>query len=106
MADTEKKEQEQKPVAPERNGIRRPRAGTMTGRVWEIADEISEAKGEPAQRKEVIDVYVDQEGGNPSTCTTQFGRWRKFHGLTGANAPGRRAKVDADTEEAEVESDD
>lgn len=75
------------------NGVTRPRAGTTTGRVWDIADEISAAKGEPADRKSVIEKVVAEEI-NASTGATQYGKWRKFHGLVGEAAPGRGAKAE------------
>lgn len=73
------------------NGITRPKDGTTTGRVWAIADEISAKNKAPADRKTVIEQVVG-EGINASTGATQYGKWRKFHGLTGDAAPGRAAK--------------
>jgi hypothetical protein len=72
------------------NGVTRPKAGTTTGRVWEISDEISKKNGAPADRKTVIEQVV-AEGINASTGATQYGKWRKFHGLVGEKAPGRAA---------------
>lgn len=92
--ETQTEEKPKAPKMPEQNGVRRPKPGTATGRVWEIADEVSEAKGAPAVRAEVLDVYVS-EGGNPATGATQYNRWRKFHGLTGNNSPGRAPAKDA-----------
>lgn len=63
-----------------KNGVTRPKKGTQTGRVWDIADEKSAAAGEPAKRKDVIEAFVAL-GGNKSTGATQYGRWRKYHGL-------------------------
>lgn len=81
------------------NGITRPKAGTKTGRVWEIADKQSEAAGKPAKRKDVLDQFV-AEGGNVATGATQYGKWRKYHGLVGNGD----AEVEAGTEDsAEVE---
>lgn len=76
------------------NGVTRPKDGTTTCRVWEIADEISSKLGKPADRKAVID-QVHAEGINTSTGATQYGKWRKFHGLVGEAAPGRAAKPEA-----------
>lgn len=73
-----------------KNGITRPKAGTQTGRVWEIADQQSKDLGEPAPRKMVLDKFVE-EGGNVATGATQYGRWRKYHGLEG-NGAGRPKK--------------
>lgn len=53
----------------------RPRAGTRTGRVWEIADELSRRTGRRARRTEVIDLFV-AEGGNSNTANTQYQAWK------------------------------
>lgn len=78
------------PKQPQQNGVTRPKDGTTTGRVWTIADEISAKNKEPATRKEVIEA-CQAEDINPSTAATQYGKWRKFHGLEGEKAPGRKA---------------
>ncbi len=69
-----------KPPKDTKNGVTRPKAGTATGRVWEISDSQSKSAGEPAKRKDVIAAFV-AESGNPSTAATQYGRWRKYNGL-------------------------
>jgi hypothetical protein len=69
-----------KPVKDEQNGIVRPKAGTATGRVWEIADELSAKAGAPTPRKDVLEA-AQKEDINVSTAATQYGRWRKYHGL-------------------------
>jgi AbrB family looped-hinge helix DNA binding protein len=56
----------------------RPGPGTATGRVWEIADELSRRDGSRARRAAVIDAYV-KEGGNPNTAHTQFQKWRSAY---------------------------
>lgn len=58
----------------------RPKAGSSTGRVWDIADEES-AKYGAADRtgKEVRRVVIarcEAEGINPSTASVQFGKWK------------------------------
>lgn len=54
----------------------RPKAGSATGRVWEIADEVAETiTDEKALRKSVIDKCI-QEGINKSTASVQFGKWK------------------------------
>ena len=68
------------------NGVIRPKAGTKTARVWEIADELSAAKGGPAKRADVITKGQGEEL-NIATAATQYGRWRKFHGLKGSDEP-------------------
>ena len=56
----------------------RPHPGTLTGRVWEIADEITREKGRRAERREVIERYV-AENGNRNTAGTQYQYWKKYH---------------------------
>lgn len=56
----------------------RPQPGTLTGRVWEIADDITREKGRRAERREVIKRYV-AENGNRNTAGTQFQYWKKHH---------------------------
>lgn len=69
------------------NDVARPGPGTATGRVWEICDQLSKKAGQPAARGDVMKAG-EKEDLNPATIATQYGRWRKFHGL------GRYAKAD------------
>lgn len=64
----------------QQNGVTRPRPNTITGRVWEIADEISNANAAPAERGAVMAQGLE-EGIHRATISTQLGRWRKYHGL-------------------------
>jgi hypothetical protein len=64
------------------HGVTRPAAGTKTGRVWEISDELSKAAGKPIPRKDVME-KGEKEGINPATIATQYGKWRVFNGLKG-----------------------
>lgn len=75
-----------RPKLEQKNGVSRPKTGTKTGRVWEIADTLSAAAGKPAARKDVIEKGL-AESINQATIATQYGRWRQFHGL------GREKKV-------------
>jgi 5-methylcytosine-specific restriction protein B len=59
---------------------RRPGENTITGRVWQIADELS-TNDTPATRLAVIDKAL-AEGINNHTAHTQYGHWRKAKGLT------------------------
>lgn len=56
----------------------RPKAGTSTGQVWDIADEVSATftndKTGKAVRKEVIE-RCEAAGINKSTAGVQFGKW-------------------------------
>ncbi len=85
---------EKAPKAPkiEQNGITRPRAGSTTGRIWDICDSLSAAAGAPAARKDII-AACEAEGMNKATITTQHARWRKFNGLVKAKVPAITAPV-------------
>jgi len=70
----------------EKNGVTRPKAGTSTATIWDIADEASRKAGKPAARKEVLDAAT-AAGLNVATAATQYGRWCKFHGVTPEQKP-------------------
>lgn len=66
------------PRAPKEPGeaSSRPKSGSATGKVWDIADEVAlTLTDEKALRKSVIDKCV-QEGINKSTASVQFGKWK------------------------------
>ncbi len=70
--------------AVEQNGVSRPASG-KTKLVWDIADQMSAEKKEPIDRKTLTDVLLAA----PhllvvGTIHTQYGKWRKFHGLVAA----------------------
>jgi len=77
--ETAKKEAPKKEKAPNQNGVTMPQKG-VTARVWEIADYYSKETGAPAERADVL-AACENERINPSTATTQYGRWRRFHGI-------------------------
>ena len=54
----------------------RPSTGTLTGRVWEIADELARRGHGAVRRADVIAAFV-AEGGNPNTANTQFQMWKQ-----------------------------
>lgn len=62
----------------------RPKAGSTTGRVWEICDAALAAAGTiqdwKAFKKSVLLLGVN-EGINESTCSVQFGKWRLNLGI-------------------------
>ncbi len=62
------------------NGVTRPSSG-LTKKVWDIADELSGIKKAPATRAEVTEKGL-AEGLVVGTIHTQYGKWRKFHGLS------------------------
>ena len=69
----------------------RPRLGTKTGRVWEIADEITREKGRPAKRREVIERFTT-ENGNANTANTQYQYWKDWYELQPGRATASFAK--------------
>lgn len=79
------------------NGVTRPKSGTKTGRVWEIADSLSAEAGAPVVRKSVLDQAI-AEGINASTTATQYGRWRKYHGLAAESRAAAPAAEDTTVE--------
>ncbi len=54
----------------------RPGAGTITGKVWEIADGLSSVRGGRASRQHVVEACI-KEGINMNTANTQFSHWSK-----------------------------
>lgn len=92
---TEETQVKEKAPKVEQNGVTRPKAGTDTGRIWEIADSISAASQRPAGRAEVL-AEAEKKKLNPATAATQFGRWCKFHGVK----PTPKPAVDKTAEKA------
>jgi hypothetical protein len=86
-AKAEDKKEKETVVKVAQNGVTRPKDGTTTGQVWEIADKLSADTQKPAVRKAVVDA-CHERGINTSTASTQYGKWRKFHGLVGDKSPG------------------
>lgn len=77
---------DKKAAKQEQNGVTRPAAGTKTGQVWDIADQLSKSKGSRIERKHVIEEAL-KLGLNESTAATQYGRWMKFYGFSEPKAP-------------------
>lgn len=61
------------------NGVTRPGSG-KTKEVWDTADKMSAAIKAPIGRKELTDALLAQ-GLVVGTIHTQYGKWRKYHGL-------------------------
>lgn len=83
----------------EKNGVVRPLTGA-TLKIWEIADAISAATKAPAERATVME-QGKAAGLQEGTINTQYGRWRKYHGLVTAReakpaAPAQEAGADAE----------
>jgi len=66
-------EREPKPKTTDFDHFMRPNKGTITGRVWEIADEIYEKTGEIS--REVVVTKCMEEGINMNTASTQYSHW-------------------------------
>jgi hypothetical protein len=120
MSDTKvapaKKAPAKKEAAPKKeritqNGIVRPAAGTKTGKVWEIADKISQDSKAPATRADVLK-ECEAAGIVSATGATQYGRWCKFNNVAKApkvkaEKPAKAAKAEKEVEEVEeVEEDE
>ncbi len=56
----------------------RPKAGTKTGMVWDIADQLTQEKGRKATRHEVVAKCMEL-GGNAATASTQYNEWQKSY---------------------------
>lgn len=87
---------------PEQNGVTRPKSGTITGSVWDAADNISKQKGSPAAVSEVAAALPNVAD---ATVKTQYARWRKFLGVSGRvqsaeDVAKAAAKAKADAEKA------
>lgn len=52
----------------------RPKAGTTTGQVWDMGDELKVKLGRIPTRKEIIEALPEI---NPATVSTQFAKWKK-----------------------------
>ena len=74
-----------------------PRAGTRTGRVWEIADEISRRKGSRAERREVVERF-ESENGNRNTASTQYYEWRRHQEVQPVASVGEPRQEPGDVE--------
>lgn len=71
---------ERKPVDP--SGIVRPKAGSTTGRIWEICDEVARATSDKKAMKFAVLEVGRKEGINDSTISVQFGKWFAVVGST------------------------
>ena len=71
------KSQETKPK-PQSGGVKRPKEGTATGRVWDLADELAAANEGISDKelKQLVAKQCAEEGINPATAQVQFGKWK------------------------------
>ena len=68
----------------------RPAPGTLTRRVWDIAD--AKARTGKVKRADVVAAFV-AEGGNPHTASTQFHYWKREHERAREHSPAQAARV-------------
>ena len=79
----------------------RPTLGTQTGRVWELADQLSRELGRKAKRKEVLEAYA-REGGNTNTASTQFALWNKGEFTSSSSGLNRAGALDSTAVQLEI----
>ena len=82
-----------------------PKEGTKTRLVWDLADQLSKAKGAPVAIGELAPVAsAAPHNLNDATIRTQYARWKGFHGVYGsvakAAAPEAPAASNESTEQA------
>ena len=82
----------------------RPTYGTQTGRVWELADQLSLKLGRKAKRQEVMDAYA-REGGNANTASTQYSQWNKGEFTSLPSTMKRTMALDVAPQRLEMGSD-
>lgn len=63
------------------NNVKRPKQGSITEKVWCIADAISKQHRRPATKEEVLN-KSSEEGINIITAGNQYGKWCKYNGLS------------------------
>ena len=64
------------------NGVTRPAADTLCGKIWGTADEIS-AQTHGVAAIASVKEHPAMKGINDHTIKTQYAKWRKFNGVTG-----------------------
>lgn len=67
---------------PQQNGVTRPKAEGACGKVWAIADSISQRIGEPVSIA-MLQKETSQAGLNDATTRTQYARWKQYNGVIG-----------------------
>lgn len=89
-----------KVVMPSSNGITRPRPEGSCGKVWAIADAISQRIGQPVPIS-MLAPECAAAGLNDATTRTQYARWKQFNGVFG---PVAKPAAPAVAETAPVEA--
>ena len=88
---------------PEQNGVRQPRPGTKTGKMWDLFNSKSHAEGRPIAISEVFE-ELTAAGHKSATIRTQYAFWRKFHGITGRIENPNKAPKPVKAAEAPAEA--
>jgi len=58
----------------------RPFPGSVTARVWEIADDLLQCHGTLPSGRQVVDAYLAEDPArNEGTAFTQYSHWKKAH---------------------------
>ena len=83
----------------------RPLPETMTGQVWDIADEITRQKGRCAERSEVIERFTAQ-GGNRGTASTTYYKWKQHYDARPLSEPVEVEPGDAGEDDLLVREED
>lgn len=82
----------------EQNGIKRPGADTLCGRVWKALDDLR-AAGVDATAKNAAAAF-DGVAIAGATIRTQYARWRKYHEIARAARPAPPAtRIDGSVDE-------
>ena len=69
-----------------KNGVRRPRVGSVNRRVWDISDEVY-STGTKKLRRYVL-ILCSDEGINRNTASVEHCVWRRYTGLVGKAKKG------------------
>ena len=67
----------------QRNGITRPGANTVCGKIWAAADAISSSQGGAPATIASLKSHSATQGINDHTIKTQYSRWRHYNGVAG-----------------------
>ncbi len=66
----------------QQNGVTRPGEGTLCGKIWAAADELSK-QSQGVATIAALKLHADVQGVNDHTIKTQYARWRSFNGIAG-----------------------
>lgn len=66
----------------EKNGIRRPKDGTVCGKIWAAMDDFVESKGAFPDSQDVH-LMIEANSWNKNNTIIEFYRWRRFNGKYG-----------------------